>query len=252
MSVTTLKKQLFAMDYPTVQYNDNFKIVGPVKLPIKIESIKKNSMRAYLFAAKKENYLVCLFGNIDHAKNILVRISSACIFGFVCKSMLCDCHDQFEESIKKMVEADAGLLIFCMDQHGKGIGIEAHFLVYAEGQRRNIGLFSEIYEELGLKQDYRCYEETVDIIKYFKNKNQFERITMLTESPDKINFFKTRCNQLDIDVQFDSFETQITPENDAELSEKVELGYHIKNSLKKKNKVINNPMDFKITESQVI
>lgn len=230
MTLSNLQN-LFTTDYPTVQFNSNCKIIGPVTLPIKIPHLAKTKLQCYLYVGQHEKYLVCQFGEISHSSNVLVRISSACVFGFIMNSLLCDCKNQFEEAIEKMMDAGSGLLIFGLDQHGKGIGLEAHFLVYAEGQRRNRGLFTEIYEDLGLHHDYRNYDEVMDILVYFKNKNSFEKITMLTEAPDKKAFFSEKCRDLNIKIDFDHFNTHVTEENNAELTEKVAIGYDIQNLL---------------------
>lgn len=225
MTISNLQN-LFSLNYPTVQFHTNHKIIGPVTLPTKIGE-QKTELQCYLYAGETEHYLVCLFGNINQAENVLVRVSSACVFGFILNSLLCDCKNQFEEAAERMLGANSGILIFGLDQHGKGVGIEAHFLVYAEGQRRNKGLFSEIYEDLGLAQDYRNYAEIISILQYFQQQNNFKKITMLTEAPDKRKYFSEKCQEVGIEINFDRFNTDVTPENWSELTEKVANGYEI-------------------------
>lgn len=226
MSDVNRLKNLFSEEYPSVVNHDEFKIVGPVNLPTRLNS-QKLEMNVYLFSGKNEKYLVCILGNVEKVENIMVRISSACVFGFILNSMLCDCRDQFDEALVKMEQKGAGIMIYCMDQHGKGIGIDAHFLVYSEGQRRDKGLFYEIYKDLGIKEDYRDYEETIDILKYLKDKHHFKKLTFLTEAPNKRKYYHEKANILGIDVDFETFETKETPENKAELTEKKMLGYKI-------------------------
>lgn len=228
MTISNLQN-LFSISYPTVQNNADSKIIGPVTLPMKIGNLAKSNMQTYLYSAKNEKYLVCLFGDIRNADNVLVRVSSACVFGFTLNSLLCDCKNQFEEAVERMVTTGPGMLIFGLDQHGKGIGLEAHFLVYAEGQRRQRGLFTEIYEDLGLEHDYRDYSEVMDIIKFFKNEYTFNHITMFTEAPHKKEYFSEKCKEAGISLSFDRFNTHVTEENNAELTEKVSIGYDIQN-----------------------
>jgi GTP cyclohydrolase II len=228
MTVANLQN-LFSIDYPTVQTHLGRKFIGPVTLPFNLKKQIKSKMECYLFAGDKEDYVVCLFGKIDHADNVLVRVSSACTFGFILNSLLCDCKSQFEEAIERMVDADSGILIFGIDQHGKGIGLEAHFLVYAEGQRRGKGLFSEIYQDLGLDQDYRDYNEVATILSFLREQKNFKSITMLTEAPDKRKFFAEKCAEMEMVVRFDKFNTEVTPENKSELSEKIANGYDMAN-----------------------
>ncbi len=220
-------KNLFSIEYPTVQLHSDCKIIGPVLLPIKVARQNKNQTKAFLFSGKEGNYLICLFGKVENSKDVLIRVSSACVFGFHLNSLLCDCKDQFDEAVTRMIDNDAGILIFAIDQHGKGVGLEAHFLVYAEGQRRGKGLFTEIYQDLGLNLDYRNYDEIVSIIEYFTTLNHIKKITMLTESPEKRAYFQEQCDQIGLQISFDLFNTDVTPENKAELTEKVALGYEI-------------------------
>lgn len=224
-------ENLFSLSYPTVKYHpdSNSKIIGPVILPIKFGNVDKSKIQCYLYSTKNEKFLVCLFGDIKNADNVLLRVSSACVFGFTLNSLLCDCKNQFEEIAERMIIDGNGILIFGLDQHGKGIGLEAHFLVYAEGQRRNRGLFTEIYEDLGLDHDYRDYTEVMNIIKYFKDEYNFKHITMFTEAPQKKAYFNQKCLEFGISVSFDRFNTRVTEENNAELTEKVGIGYDIQN-----------------------
>jgi GTP cyclohydrolase II len=234
--------ELFNQEYASVQQHDFFKIIGPIKIPIKLSNGNKTKIKVFLFVSEREEYLVCLLGDPQNNTNVLCRVSSACVFGFILKSLLCDCHDQFEESMHKMLDAGGGILIYCHSQHGKGIGLEAHFLVYAEGQRREKGLFSEIYSDLGLALDYRNYEDTAQIIKYMSDNLHFNKITMLTEAPDRINFFEQRIPELGMAVEFGSFSTKETAENSAELTEKRQLGYRI-------SKQMNDSVQNELTES---
>lgn len=224
--------EIFNQDHTTVRFEEDFKIIGPVKLPIKVNTRDKGLMHAFLFSKDNENYVACIFGDIKKAAEVKIRISSACIFGFIFNSLLCDCRSQYEESIQKMIYSRAGILIFCLDQHGKGVGVDAHFLVYAEGQHRNMGLFSEIYEELGLKQDYRDYSDVFNIIKILQNEHQFDRISFLTESPHKIDYFSKACDKENIPYGFTNFNTEKTSENSSELNEKIMMGYNLNQKAK--------------------
>src|SRR6202023_4240876 len=52
----------------------------------------------------------------------LVRVHSQCLTGDVLASMRCDCRAQLELSLKKIGQANSGILLY-LPQEGRGIGL---------------------------------------------------------------------------------------------------------------------------------
>ena len=59
----------------------------------------------------------------DGRENTLLRIHSACLTGDVFHSLRCDCGDQFQEALEKIMDEDRGMLIYLPHHEGRGIGI---------------------------------------------------------------------------------------------------------------------------------
>lgn len=127
-------------------------------------------------------------GNIDagHPQETLIRIQSACVFGDLFESRWCDCAWQFEEAKRLLFETGRGLLIHGYDQNGKGLSLEDHFRVYAEGQAKHLELLTECFDFLGLKYENRDYAELGEILKEYY---QINKIKLLTNDPVRLNFF---------------------------------------------------------------
>jgi GTP cyclohydrolase II len=167
--------------------NTNLKQIGPVKLPLNWGGTVKDCILRY-FEFKGGRYLVVEVGDIDtnNPQETLIRIQSACVFGDLFESRWCDCAWQFEEAKRLLFENGRGLLIHGYDQNGKGLSLENHFRVYAEGQANHLELLTECFDFLGLQYENRDYTEIGDILKNYYHIN---KIKLLTNDPVRLNFF---------------------------------------------------------------
>lgn len=160
----------------------HYEIRGPVSLPVKIDldgvdAVKHFEFNGFKFT--KNRYGVLTLGDVSGADNPLVRISSDCHWSFIYDSQLCDCKWQLEESKRRIAKEGAGMLIFAYDQNGKGVSLEDHWLIYAEGQRNGKELVVDSYKDLGFKEDYREYTDIADILNHYNLK----KIRLMTNSP---------------------------------------------------------------------
>ncbi len=168
--------------------NINFKQIGPIKLPLNWGGTVKECILRY-FDFNGQRYLVVEVGNIDpnNPEEILMRIQSACVLGDLFESRWCDCAWQFKEAKRLLFEKGRGLMIHGYDQNGRGLSLEDHFRVYAEGQENHLELLTEAFDYLGFKYENRNYDDIGIILKDFYNINEIE---LLTNDPVRINFFK--------------------------------------------------------------
>lgn len=171
-----------------------YKHIGPVKLPLNWAGEVRECVIRY-FDFNGFRYLVVEVGNIEINKpeETLVRIQSACVLGDLFQSRWCDCDFQFKESKRLLFEKGKGLLIHGYDQNGKGLSLENHFQVYATGQENNLELLTEAFDFLGLRYENRNYDDIGIILKEFYSINE---ITLLTNDPVRINFFKDNGFQI--------------------------------------------------------
>lgn len=69
----------------------------------------------------KEHLAFCV-GDLSSADSVLVRVHSECFTGDVMGSLRCDCGEQLDQSMARVAEAGAGVVLY-MRQEGRGIGL---------------------------------------------------------------------------------------------------------------------------------
>jgi 3,4-dihydroxy 2-butanone 4-phosphate synthase/GTP cyclohydrolase II len=167
----------------TIKQFGSYSVTGPTKLHLQLAGSKKISLFThYGFKFGPNRYSAIIKGNIKGKRNILVRISSNCQWSFYFDNQYCDCRWQLEKAKELINAEDKGLIIFAHDQHGKGVGIEDHWKIYAEGQKRKLELVVDSYIQLGYHEDYREYDEVAEILKHF----QLNEMRLLTNAPKRI------------------------------------------------------------------
>ncbi|MBI3033001.1 hypothetical protein HYY69_06005 [Candidatus Woesearchaeota archaeon] len=171
-----------------VKDEGHYSVIGSVQLPLKLLNGTIVHFMHYGFRFNDQHYGVLLYGdsNSFSSSDILVRISSNCQWSFYFDNQYCDCRWQLEMAKLKIVQEGKGIIIFCHDHHGKGVGIENHWKVYTEGQKRGCELVVDAYTSLGFKEDYRDYTDVISILHHYNIKN----IRLLSNSPQRKKFFE--------------------------------------------------------------
>ncbi len=200
---------------PTARTYGDLEVIGPVRLQCSIHEEGPVEFEFHLFMLPPETrYSVMMLGAPASVpgEGPLVRIASACIWSHLFGSQHCDCGFQLEMAKTLISKEGTGLVIYCHDQHGKGIGLRNHFLVYAEGQRKGRELVVDAYEQLGFKEDYRSYDDVARILRHLG----ITRCRLLTNNPGRISALE----QKGIGVVRVPLAASMTPLNASELTVK--------------------------------
>lgn len=110
----------------------------------------------------------------------LVRVHSACLTGDVFGSLRCDCGDQLEQSLRRITEADWGIVAYLVGQEGRGIGLLGKLRAYA---LQDTGLDTiQANLALGHPADGRDYSGAAAVL----TQHGVHRMRLLTSNPAKV------------------------------------------------------------------
>ena len=110
----------------------------------------------------------------------LVRVHSGCVTGDIFHSLRCDCYQQLQKALEKVVESDYGIIIYLPHHEGRGIGLVNKMKAYAAQDRGLDTVDANL--SIGAPVDARDYELAAKIIKDLGN----GEIRLMTNNPLKV------------------------------------------------------------------
>ncbi len=138
--------------------------------------------RAHAFAgADGYEHLALVRLRFNQVRAPIVRIHSECITGEALGSLRCDCGAQLNESLRRIVQAGSGILIYLRGQEGRGIGLANKIRAYALQDAGHDTVSAN--SALGLPVDARKYGPAVAMLLELG----VRRVRLLTNNPKKVS-----------------------------------------------------------------
>ncbi|WIM68902.1 bifunctional 3,4-dihydroxy-2-butanone-4-phosphate synthase/GTP cyclohydrolase II [Corynebacterium breve] len=133
----------------------------------------------YSHAIDGTEHVALVVGDVQGAKDVLVRVHSECLTGDVFASTRCDCGQQLHESMRRVQQAGAGVIVYVRGHEGRGIGLVSKLKAY---RLQDKGLDTvDANLEQGLPADAREYSVAGQIL----NDLGVESFQVMTNNPMK-------------------------------------------------------------------
>ena len=146
-------------------------------LPTELGTFRAHGYRSMLDGSE---HVALVFGEVAGEDRVLTRVHSECLTGDVFGSIRCDCGEQLEESMRRVVEQGSGVIVYDRRHEGRGIGLLQKLKAY---RLQESGMDTvEANVTLGHPVDARHYGVDAQILSDLK----VESVRLLTNNPDKI------------------------------------------------------------------
>ena len=129
---------------------------------------------------RRTHLLAIALGDLASAEPLLARVHSSCVTGDIFHSARCDCGQQLEMAMQRVVAEGRGVVLY-LHQEGRGIGLANKMRAY---RLQDGGLDTrDANTTLGFEDDERNYGVAATMLRAL----HCTRITLLTNNPTKLD-----------------------------------------------------------------
>ena len=135
---------------------------------------------AYRSIVDGNPYIALVFGEVDDGADTLVRMHSGCLTGDALGSLLCDCGEQLDRSMRMIATEGRGVIVYIQHHEGRGIGILHKLKAYELQQQHGLDTI-DANHALGHPIDSRDYGIGAQVLYDLG----LRRVRFLTNNPKK-------------------------------------------------------------------
>jgi GTP cyclohydrolase II len=131
-----------------------------------------------------KEHVALVFGDIQGASDLPIRIHSECITSEVFGSLKCDCKEQLDAALAEVARRGAGAVLY-LRQEGRGIGLANKIRAY-ELQAQGADTV-DANRLLGLPDDAREYHAAAHMLEHF----EVQSVHLMTNNPAKVDALRS-------------------------------------------------------------
>ena len=142
---------------------------------------RRGTFRAVAFRADGHEHMALVYGKTRMRENVLVRVHSECMTGDIFGAMRCECGEQLNAALNRMVAEGSGILVYLRGHEGRGIGLVEKVRTHVLQDEQGMDTLDSA-TSLGLPVDVRDYGPAVRILKHLR----VNSVRLMSNNPDKI------------------------------------------------------------------
>lgn len=143
---------------------------------------RRGTFRAVAFRADGHEHMALVYGKTRMRENVLIRVHSECMTGDIFGAMRCECGEQLDAALDRIVAEGAGILIYLRGHEGRGIGLVEKVRTHVLQDEQGLDTLDSA-TSLGLPIDTRDYGPAVRILKHLR----VNSVRLMSNNPDKIH-----------------------------------------------------------------
>ncbi|MEU4768615.1 GTP cyclohydrolase II [Actinosynnema sp. NPDC023794] len=142
---------------------------------------RRGTFRAVAFRADGHEHMALVYGRAALRENVLVRVHSECMTGDLFGAMRCECGDQLDAALDRIVAEGSGILIYLRGHEGRGIGLVAKVRTHVLQDEQGLDTLDSA-TTLGLPVDVRDYSPAARVLKHLR----VTSVRLMSNNPGKI------------------------------------------------------------------